>query len=170
MKSQFMKMMAAALAACCLFLAGAGQAHAQYNGKVDVQMFQHFDNGDYGLMDFIGARVGYFFTDNFSAGIGYETGMSAMKNNHATQLLGINLSHVQGTGKKTQLISSLVGGMMWDKNVQDNTFAKKPYIGVEEQIRFHLNSKSYIGLSARYNVAKDYIQGSFIGITIGCRF
>ena len=56
------------------------------------------------------------------------------------------------------------------KNVQDNTFAKKPYIGVEEQIRFHLNSKSYIGLSARYNVAKDFIQGSFIGITIGCRF
>ena len=74
MKSQFMKMMAAALAACCLFLAGTGQAHAQYNGKVDVQMFQHFDNGDYGLMDFIGARVGYFLRTTFLPVLGMKLG------------------------------------------------------------------------------------------------
>ena len=60
-------------------------------------------------------------------------------------------------------------GLLRDLNL-DGTYSLKPVGSLDIQHRIYFTPKSFVGLSGKAFLSKDFYQASFLGVTWGVKF
>ncbi|MGN0202476.1 MAG: hypothetical protein ACI399_06170 [Candidatus Cryptobacteroides sp.] len=138
--------------------------------KFDLAIGGQLFSGDGGLMDFYATEFGYRFHPNWSVRAGFSVGVGNDWKTHRSDIADLGISRIIRNKGLTnfETLVTLGGGYLWDR-YSDSVNGKALGMGCIES-RLYVSSRSFVGFKIKEYVGKDYIQTSFLGISIGVRF
>lgn len=155
-----------------LFCALSGVCFAQDKSPKSGFEFTLSDNllpGTHQLMNFVGVSVSYAFPSNDKILLDFSFGNNVTALNYKSQVLSLMYGHEMRHSEKFGTQIAIGPGVLRDFH-PDIGYTFKPVGTLEIQHRIYFTPRSFIGLSAKAFVTKNYQQASFIGVTWGGNF
>lgn len=155
-----------------LFCALCGVCLAQEKSPKGGFVFTLSENllpGTHQLMNFAGVSVGYAFPSNDKILLDFSFGNNVTGMNYKSQVLSLMYGHEMRHSERFGTQFAIGPGLLRDFQ-PDTGYVFKPVGTLEVQHRIYFTSRSFIGLSAKAFVTKNYQQASFIGVTWGGKF